>query len=115
MLTENEELELRSPSANALPLNLGNAQECRFKTIDTHLYSDLGDEAVILNLSDGKYYGLNSVGVTIWKALDVPRSAVEIEAKVFEEFEVDQDTCHRETLAFLEKMVEEGLVTVENA
>lgn len=115
MLAENDEIIQRSHSGAWTARDPANAPERMFKVIDTHLYSDLGDEAVILNLSNGKYYGLNAVGVTIWKSLDVPRAVPEIEARVLEEFDVDRDTCHRETCAFLEKMVEEGLVTIENA
>ena len=32
----------------------------------------LGDEAAILNLKDGVYYGLDPVGARIWKLVQTP-------------------------------------------
>ena len=84
----------------------------RFKAVDEHLYSDLKGEAVVLNLVNGKYYGLNSVGVAIWKSLQTPATLAEIELSIQREFDVDRETCHREVSAFLEKMVEERLIEV---
>jgi Coenzyme PQQ synthesis protein D (PqqD) len=84
----------------------------RFKVIDEHLYSDLKDEAVVLNLVNGKYYGLNCVGVAIWKELQSPVTIGEIESAIIQEFDVDQERCHREILAFLGKMTEETLVEI---
>lgn len=81
-----------------------------FLAIKEALFSDLNDEAVILSLKNGKYYGLNAVGVTIWKALQRPASLSEIESTVRLEYEVDPETCHREVTAFVEKMVLEGLI-----
>jgi Coenzyme PQQ synthesis protein D (PqqD) len=84
----------------------------RYKAIDEHLYSDLKDEAVILNLANGRYYGLNAVGVSIWKALLEPATLGEIEIGIMREFAVDQETCGREVTAFLDKMAEEELIEI---
>ena len=83
-----------------------------YTAIEEHLYSELGDEAVILNLANGKYYGINPVGVTIWKTIRTPASLSDIEEAIIREFEVDLETCREEALRFLEKMVEEQLVKV---
>ncbi len=84
----------------------------RYKAVDEHLYSDLKGEAVILNLVNGRYYGLNSVGVVIWKSLREPATIGDIEAAVMKEFDVDPATCRRESTDFLEKMVEEHLIEI---
>src|SRR5258708_12551150 len=34
--------------------------------------TEIGDEAVILNLGDGGYYGLNPLGVFVWKPTPGP-------------------------------------------
>ena len=39
---------------------------------------ELGDEAVILNLEDGAYYGLNEVAARVWKIVQEPRTVGEI-------------------------------------
>lgn len=82
----------------------------RYKAIKEHLFSDLGDEAVILSLKNGKYYGLNSVGVTVWTNVLESATLSEIEAAVMNEYEVDEETCRRAVSLFLEEMLEEELI-----
>lgn len=83
-----------------------------FVAIKEHLYSDLNGEAVILSMKSGKYYGLNEVGRRIWNAVKDPTNFEEIHAKVMREYEVDEETCHREVSSFLQKMFDEGLIEV---
>lgn len=99
-----EETKLSTPSDSAIT--------CRFAAIKEHLYSDLNGEAVILSMKNGKYYGLNGVGRTIWTALKEPTSLEAIRARVMSEYEVDEDICRREVLSFLQKMLGEGLIEV---
>jgi hypothetical protein len=82
----------------------------RFHAIREHLYSDLKDEAVILSVATGKYYGINAVGVTIWKAIQDPSTIEEIEAAVMREYDVERETCSGEIRSFLMKMANEKLI-----
>ena len=82
----------------------------RYQAIKEHLFSQLNEEAVILSLKNGKYYGLNSVGVTVWTNVQEAATLAEIEAAVMSEYDVDEETCRREVSAFLEKMVGEELI-----
>lgn len=84
----------------------------RFTAIKQHLYSDLKGEAVILSMKNGKYYGLNAVGISIWKAIESPATFQEIQSSVMLEYGVDEGTCRQEVLAFLQKMMNEGLIEV---
>lgn len=93
-----------------LPPVDGAIRNGRFKAIIEHLFSELSDEAVILSLKNGKYYGLNSVGVTIWKNIQTASSLADIEAAVLSEYDVDEETCRREVSLFLEKMLSEELI-----
>lgn len=97
---------------NSLPFSIESVGNRRFKTIDGHLYSDLKDEAVILNLTNGVYYGLNAVGVAIWKALRAPVTVTEIELVIMQEFDVEQERCRREILSFLDRMSKEKLIEI---
>lgn len=81
-----------------------------FQAIKEHLFSLLSDEAVILSLKNGKYYSLNSVGSSIWGAIQVPAKLSDIEAAILKEYDVDPQTCRREVILFLEKMVAEDLI-----
>ncbi|REJ78542.1 MAG: PqqD family protein [Acidobacteria bacterium] len=82
----------------------------RFRAIKEHLYSDLNGEAVILSLKNGKYYGLNEVGMTIWGVVREGGTLEEIARVVISEYDVDPETCRREVNGFVGNLVEEGLV-----
>ena len=69
--------------------------ERRFQAITEHLFSMLSEEAVILSLKNGKYYGLNPVGVSIWHAIKEPATQDEIEAVIMQEYDVDRSTCQQ--------------------
>jgi hypothetical protein len=86
----------------------------RFEAVKDHLYSEIKGEGVILSLKNGKYYGINSVGSSIWQAIQNPATLPEIETAVTREYDVDQKTCRQEVLTFLERMVNEELVEVSN-
>lgn len=83
-----------------------------FVAIKEHLYSDLNGDAVILSMKNGKYYGLNEVGRHIWNVIKSPANLKEIQAKILDEYEVDEETCYREVASFLQKMLGEGLIEV---
>jgi hypothetical protein len=87
-----------------------NASSRRFQAIKEHLFSKLNNEAVILSLKNGKYYGLNAVGVSIWAAIQESRTTAEIETIVKGEYEVDHETCRREIREFLDTMLAEELI-----
>ena len=104
---------------NAEKMTPGNFDELvspnnRFEAIKDHLYSEIKEEGVILSLRNGKYYGVNPVGASIWQAIQSPATLPEIQAAVTREYDVDEETCRREVLTFLEKMVSEELVEVSN-
>lgn len=86
----------------------------RFEATKDHLYSEIKEEGVILSLKNGKYYGVNPVGASIWQAIQSPANLPEIQAAVTREYDVDEETCRQEILTFLEQMVNEELVEVSN-
>jgi hypothetical protein len=87
-----------------------NGSPRHFVAIKEHLFSNLNDEAVILSLKNGKYYGLNGVGGSIWAAIQESRTLGEIESIIMSEYEVDPETCRREVKTFLETMLAEELI-----
>lgn len=74
--------------------------------------SDLGGEAVILQLESGVYFGVNAVGAAVWALLREPRSVEEIQEAILKEFAVDAERCQREVLALLRELEAEGLIEV---
>ncbi|MEJ2600005.1 MAG: PqqD family peptide modification chaperone [Anaerolineales bacterium] len=73
-----------------------------------------GDLA-ILNLKDGVYYGLNSVGSRIWALLQAPVTVMELRDALLAEYDVDVDDCTRELVALLNDLSNKELIEVHAA
>lgn len=82
--------------------------------IDEQASSDLGNEAVILNLKSGIYYGLNEVGARIWQLLQQPQTVLSIRDKILDEFEIDPETCQQDVLAILQDLKMAELIRLED-
>ena len=76
--------------------------------------ADLSGEAAILNLKSGVYFGLNTVGASIWKLIQEPRSVNEINDALVQEYDVDPDQCEKDLLALLEELLSKELIEVTN-
>lgn len=104
-----------APRENGMPnfeVGDNSSRVRRYRAIKDHLFSDLADEAVILSLRNGKYYGVNQVGASIWSLIGTASTLSEIESALMEEYSVDEDTCRAEVASFLEMMVREELIDV---
>ena len=74
---------------------------------------DVADEAVLLSMRDGEYYGLNEVAASIWKLVQRPTSALAIRDALLEQYvDIDVEECERAVLCFLSEMVTLNLVNV---
>ena len=73
-----------------------------------------GDLA-ILNLKDGVYYGLNSVGSRIWSLLQTPKSVAEIRDALLSEYNVEAEVCTRELITLLSNLSSKQLIEVHAA
>jgi Coenzyme PQQ synthesis protein D (PqqD) len=77
-----------------------------------NLSSALGSEAVILNMSSGRYFGLNTTGAFIWEVVQQPVALSEIERRMCEEFEVSPEQCRQDLRQVLQEMLEHGMIEV---
>jgi hypothetical protein len=75
----------------------------------------LGEEAAILHMRSGVYYGLDPVGARIWKLLDQPTTVENLRTAIVDEYDVEPAKCERDLLALLEKLRTEGLIEVRGA
>ena len=75
---------------------------------------DLSGEAAILNLKTSVYFGLNTVGASIWKLIQEPRKVSEIRDAILEEYDVEPDRCGTDLLALLQELLEKELIEVKN-
>lgn len=91
------------------------SKESRVRLTPDQVSSELGAEVVILHVRNGMYYGLDEVGVVIWKKLREGAKVADIVAGVIKEFDVEAQQCEQDVLRVLGEMVEAQLVTVEPA
>jgi Coenzyme PQQ synthesis protein D (PqqD) len=76
--------------------------------------SDLGGEAVILNLKTGIYHGLNEVGALIWTLIQEPKIVKDIKQTLLLEYDVETQQCDSDLIALLESLLAAGLIDVKN-
>ena len=77
--------------------------------------ANLGEEVVVLDLKEGIYFGLGSVGARIWTLLQEPVAVHEIERVLLEEYDVEAEECHEEVLRVISQLIEWKLVEVRNS
>ena len=74
---------------------------------------DVADEAVLLSMSDGEYYGLNEVAASIWQLIQQPRTVRQVRDALLTEYEeIGSAECEQAVVAFLAEMIALNLVTV---
>jgi hypothetical protein len=72
----------------------------------------LGEEAAILHMRSGIYYGLDPVGARIWNLMQEPHTVEELRTAILAEYEVEPARCEGDLFALLEKLRAEGLIEV---
>ncbi len=77
--------------------------------------ADLGDEAAILNLKSGVYYGLDAVGARIWALIQTPRTVREVRDTLLEEYDVEADRCGEDLIRLLGELAEHDLIDVTDS
>jgi hypothetical protein len=70
------------------------------------------NESVLLNLDSESYHGLDDVGTRMWQALSQSAKIQAAYESLLPEYEVDAATLQKDLEAFIENMVERGLVEV---
>ena len=68
------------------------------------MFTQVDRDKVMMDMEQESYFGLNAVASVIWDLLEEPATPANLCKSLLERFEVDQETCQRETLAVLERM-----------
>jgi hypothetical protein len=75
------------------------------------LVQPLGDEAVLLNLNNDHYYGLDDVGTRMWALLAEHGDPEAVIRQLLLEYEADEPTLRRDLAALIDKLEQAGLIT----
>lgn len=73
---------------------------------------DFADEAAVLNLKSGVYFGLDDVAATVWHLIQKPVSVADICAVVTGAYAVSAAQAEADIIELLDQMMHEGLVEV---
>lgn len=74
----------------------------------------VGDEAVILELESGAYFGLDPVGARIWALIGEGTTFGDLCEIVTTEYEVDQARLKRDVEALIAELAKQRLLTVKD-
>lgn len=87
-----------------------NTELSRSKNIP---FSEIDDELVMMDLEQGKYYGLNSVGSSIWTLLSEPITFGKLCDELQLEYKVERDECQKQVKEFVTQLLKSKLVNVK--
>jgi hypothetical protein len=68
--------------------------------------SDMDGDIVMMNIDQGKYFGIGGVGPRLWELLEQPRTPDELVRLICAEYEVDESTCRADIIAFVQNMLD---------
>lgn len=83
------------------------------KVSDDVVFRVLGDEAVILNLATGVYFGLDTVGTRMWQLMSEHGSTDPVVTALLGEYEVDEGQLRGDLEKLIEQLKEKGLVSAD--
>lgn len=72
-------------------------------------------ELVMMDASQGKYFGLNALASQIWSLLITPKSIDDLVVELMSLFDVTEEVCRADTAHLLQQLVDKKLVNVTTA
>ena len=79
---------------------------------DEVLAADMDGEVVMMHIETSEYYGLDSIASDIWQQLTRPTTVAELCTALQQKYEVDRATCVSDVLAYLNEMIDYGLLKI---
>ena len=79
------------------------------------LFRQLDNEALLLDLGTGQYYGLNEVGSQLWQQLAVNPNLNQAIATLLAQYEVEQTQLTQDIAHWLAKLNNAGLLELTNS
>ena len=80
---------------------------------DDVMFRILGDEAVILNVASGVYFGLDTVGTRMWQLMSEHGSTDNVVETMLNEYEVEEGQLRRDLDNLIQQLSEKGLVKTD--
>ena len=73
--------------------------------------SKIDEEVILMSVEQDAYFGIDPIGSHIWELLsNKPASINDLVAILMEEYEVEEETCKQDVLAFINEMSTRKLI-----
>jgi len=89
------------------------ALEDRVQRADEVLFSEMGDEVVMMSIEQGRYYALDDISTRVWSMIERPLAVSELCEKLTEAYDVSAAECRQDVLELLRRLNHHGLIRVE--
>ena len=86
--------------------------QMRVRRIGDVLEADIDDETVVMDIDQGRYFGLNETGTRIWDLLSEPLVIGDLCDQLTAQFGVPRELCEQQVIDFLGSMMSRGLIQV---
>ena len=81
-----------------------------FKAADGILFQTVANEAVLLNMDDNRYYGLDDIATRMWQLLMVHGDEDAVIGQMLEEYDVEEPVLRQDFAALVAEMEQNGLI-----
>lgn len=96
---------------------MGNSMEIEWDTtiqqVAGLISADMDQEKVMLNIENGKYFGLDPIGRYIWELIEKPHTARAVVDVLLNEYDVEEKICQNQVMNFLNRLHTQGLIVIE--
>jgi hypothetical protein len=79
-----------------------------------NMFSKIDSETVVMSIENDSYYGIDAVGSRIWELIDEKTTLENLIETLHKEFEAQPGQIESDTLTFLQKLLKENLILIEN-
>jgi hypothetical protein len=76
--------------------------------------AEADQDLVMVSIAKGAYYGVSDVARQIWEAIEHPKRISDLIDDLTAIYDIDRNSCERETLSFLESLRAENLLQVRD-
>lgn len=75
-------------------------------------WSQIDDEAILLNLDSGLYYTLNEVGCDAWQYIDAQRTIRDIGREMCALYDAEQEQIEQDLCILFQQLQQEDLILI---
>ena len=87
-------------------------KETNIKKSPNAIESEIDGDIVLMNIYNNEYYSMDSIGSSIWKMLEEPKTIAEIIEQLLEKYDVSPETCEKDTLKFLNQLLDKQIIII---